>query len=300
MDYHKSVLLNESVEALDIKPDGVYVDMTFGGGGHSKLILSKLGEEGRLYAFDQDENAFQNKIDDKRIFLIHQNFENASDYLTALGVDQVDGVLADLGVSSFQLDNDASGFSYRPNIELDMRMDKFTTISAKDVLNSYSEEALQRIFQLYGEVRNAKTLAQRIVAVRQGKKFQNSDDLNDVLRGIQFGTFEAYAAPVYQSLRMEVNRELLVLEKMLMTIVNLIKIGGRLAVITFHSLEDRTVKNFMKYGEFTDEPTTDLFGKRKEWHWKLISKKPIGPSNQELMNNPRSRSAKLRVMERVR
>ncbi|MFN7421789.1 MAG: 16S rRNA (cytosine(1402)-N(4))-methyltransferase RsmH [Chitinophagales bacterium] len=246
MEYHKSVLLNESVEALNLKSDGVYVDMTYGGGGHSKLILSSLGPKGRLYAFDQDESAFQNKLEDERLILIHQNFEHAFDYLTAIGVEEVDGVLADLGVSSFQLNDDASGFSYRPNIDLDMRMDKSMTTSAKDILNSYSEEALQTIFQRYGEVRNAKTLAQRIVEVRQGKKFHYSDDLNDVLRGIQFGIFETYAAPIYQALRMEVNQELQVLERMLTTIVELIKVGGRLSVITFHSLEERTVMNFMK------------------------------------------------------
>lgn len=299
MEYHKSVLLNESVEALNLKSDGIYVDMTYGGGGHSKLILSRLGPKGRLYAFDQDESAFQNKLEDERLILIHQNFEHAFDYLTAIGVEEVDGVLADLGVSSFQLNDDASGFSYRPQIDLDMRMDKSMKITAKDILNSYSEEALQTIFQRYGEVRNAKTLAQRIVEVRQGKKFHYSDDLNDVLRGIQFGIFETYAAPIYQALRMEVNQELQVLERMLTTIVELIKVGGRLSVITFHSLEDRTVKNFMKYGEFNDEPTTDIFGKKKLWNWKLLNKKPIGPSEEEIKKNSRSRSAKLRVMERV-
>ena len=298
MEYHKSVLLNESVEALNVKPNGVYIDMTYGGGGHSRHLLSQLDPEGKLYAFDQDENAFQNKIDDERLTLIHQNFENAFDYLTALGVEEVDGVLADLGVSSFQLNDDASGFSYRPNVDLDMRMDKSITTSAKDILNSYSEEALQNIFQKYGEVRNAKTLAQKIVEMRLGKKFQYSDDLNEVLRGIQFGIFETYAAPIYQALRMEVNQELQVLERMLSSIVNIIKIGGRLSVITFHSLEDRTVKNFMKYGEFNDEPTTDIFGKRKLWNWKLVNKKPIGPSEEEIKKNSRSRSAKLRVMER--
>ena len=300
MEYHKSVLLNESVEALNVKPNGVYIDMTYGGGGHSRHLLSQLGPEGKLYAFDQDENAFQNKIGDERLTLIHQNFENAFDYLTAIGVEEVDGVLADLGVSSFQLNDDASGFSYRPNVDLDMRMDKSITTSAKDILNSYSEEALQTIFQKYGEVRNAKTLAQKIVEMRLGKKFQYSDDLNEVLRGIQFGIFETYAAPIYQALRMEVNQELQVLERMLSSIVNIIKIGGRLSVITFHSLEDRTVKNFMKYGEFSDEPTTDIFGKRKLWNWKLVNKKPIGPSEEEIKKNSRSRSAKLRVMERER
>lgn len=299
MEYHKSVLLYESIEALHISEDGVYVDITYGGGGHSRLILEKLGSGGRLYAFDQDENAWQNKIEDDRLTLIHQNFEHAADYLFAIGIDQVDGVLADLGVSSFQLNNDASGFSYRPHVDLDMRMNKSIGITAKDILNSYTEDTLQEIFQNYGEVRNAKTLAHKIVESRKSKKFERSDDLNEILRTIQFGTFEAYAAPVYQALRMEVNRELPVLENMMLSIVDRIKVGGRLAIITFHSLEDRMVKNFMKYGECKDEPTTDIYGKRKEWKWKLVNKKPISPNEDEVQANPRSRSAKLRVMERV-
>jgi 16S rRNA (cytosine1402-N4)-methyltransferase len=299
MEYHKSVLLNESIDGLHIRPNGVYVDMTYGGGGHSKLILEKLGPDGRLYAFDQDENALQNRIDDDRLMLIHQNFEHACDYLLAIGIQEVDGVLADLGVSSFQLNNNESGFSYRPEIELDMRMDKSMATSAKDILNSYSEEMLQQIFQRYGEVRNAKTLAQKIVALRQSQKFKKSNDLNEVLRSIQFGTFESYAAPIYQALRMEVNQELPALERMLETSSKHIKVGGRMSIITFHSLEDRAVKNFMKYGEFNDEPTTDIFGKRPIWPWKLCNKKPIGPSEEELKINPRSRSAKLRIMQRV-
>lgn len=298
MEYHKSVLLNESVQALDIKPSGIYIDLTYGGGGHSRAILEKLEVNGKLYGFDQDENAFQNKIDDSRLTLILQNFESADEYLIALGIDEVDGVLADLGVSSFQLNDDDSGFSYRKNIDLDMRMNKSNPISAKDILNTYSEENLQRVFQEYGEVRNSKTLAKRIIEARTIVKFEKSDDLNEIFKGIQFGTFEQYAAPIYQALRMEVNQELQVLEKMLINISKIIKPGGRMAIITFHSLEDRMVKNFMKYGEINDEPTTDIFGKRKEWNWKLITKKPITPSEEELKINPRSRSAKLRIMER--
>lgn len=299
-EYHKSVLLQESIDALNIKPDGIYVDLTFGGGGHSREILAQLGERGRLYAFDQDENAFRNAIDDPRFMLIRQNFESASDYLQAIGVDGVDGVLADLGVSSFQLDDDESGFSYRKEIDLDMRMDKSQTITARDILNTYSEEALQRVFQEYGEVRNAKTLAKRIIDARAEAKFQKSNDLNDVMKGIQFGIFETYAAPIYQALRMEVNREMEVLEKMLFSIINSMNEGGLIAIITFHSLEDRMVKNFMKYGQANDEPETDIFGRRKEWNWKVISKKPIIAGAEEIKKNSRSRSAKLRVMEKMR
>lgn len=300
MEYHKSVLLNESVDALQIIPNGTYVDLTYGGGGHSREILQRLGSEGKLYAFDQDENAFRNRIDDERLVLIRQNFETAYEYLLALGVDVVDGVLADLGVSSFQLNDDDSGFSYRSQIDLDMRMDKSSQHTAKAVLNGYDVVRLQKIFQDYGEVRNARTLAEKIVEERQKKNFEKSDDLNDVLRSIQFGRFEDYAAPIYQALRMEVNRELDVLEKMMSQMVELINPQGRMAIITFHSLEDRMVKNFFKYGEITDEPTTDVFGKRKEWRWKLITKKPITPSEEELKLNPRSRSAKLRVMEKMK
>jgi 16S rRNA (cytosine1402-N4)-methyltransferase len=253
-----------------------------------------------LYAFDQDESAFQNKWDDNRLELIRENFENACDYLLAIGVEEIDGVLADLGVSSFQFNDDASGFSYRSNIDLDMRMDKRMAISAKDILNTYSEEQLQWIFQEYGEVRNSKTLATRIIEKRVHKKFEKSDDLNEILLGIKFGPFESYAAPVYQALRMEVNDELGTLKRMLESISKIVKVGGRISIITFHSLEDRIVKNYMKYGEYEEQPTTDIFGKRKEWHWKVIAKKAIAPSAAEIKQNSRSRSAKLRVMEKLK
>lgn len=298
--YHISVLLNESINSLCLNKDGVYVDLTYGGGGHSKLLLDQLGPKGKLYAFDQDESAFQNKWDDARLELIRENFENASDYLVAIGIEEVDGVLADLGVSSFQFNDDASGFSYRSNIELDMRMDKRMAIAAKDILNTYNEEQLQWIFQEYGEVRNAKTLATRIIEKRAHKKFEKSDDLNEILLAIKFGPFESYAAPVYQALRMEVNDELGTLKRMLESMSKLVKVGGRISIITFHSLEDRIVKNYMKYGEFDEQTTTDIFGKRKEWPWKVIAKKAIAPSAAEIKQNSRSRSAKLRVMEKIK
>lgn len=296
--YHKSVLLDESIEALKLQHEGIYVDLTFGGGGHSKAILNQLGEHGKLYSFDQDEYAIKNKIEDSRCILIRENFENAADYLLAIGVEQVDGVLADLGVSSFQFDHDASGFSFRDGIDLDMRMDKRSMLTAKDILNTYSQDQLQKIFQEYGEVRNSKTLANRIVEFRMISKFEKSNDLNQILDSIKFGHFTSYAAPVYQALRMEVNKEMDVLKNMLQSIIPIIKSGGRLAIITFHSLEDRIVKNFMKYGDFENTPETDdLFGKKKKLNWKLVHKKPIEPQKEEVKRNSRSRSAKLRVIE---
>jgi 16S rRNA (cytosine1402-N4)-methyltransferase len=296
--YHKSVLLDESIEALKLQHEGIYVDLTFGGGGHSKAILSQLGETGKLYCFDQDEYALKNKIEDPRCILIRENFENAADYLMAIGVEQVDGVLADLGVSSFQFDHDASGFSFRDGIDLDMRMDKRSVLTAKDILNNYSQEQLQKIFQEYGEVRNSKTLANRIIAFRMISKFEKSNDLNQILDAIKFGHFTSYAAPVYQALRMEVNKESDVLKNMLQSIVPIIKPQGRLAIITFHSLEDRIVKNFMKYGDFENTPEADdLFGKKKKLDWKIVHKKPIEPQKEEIKRNSRSRSAKLRVIE---
>jgi 16S rRNA (cytosine1402-N4)-methyltransferase len=297
-EYHKSVLLDECIDALHIEADGIYVDLTFGGGGHSKAILSKLGPQGKLFGFDQDSDALRNQWADPRLTVIHSNFANARDYLLAIGVTSVQGVLADLGVSSYQLDHDGSGFSFRDGIDLDMRMNKDDMQTAADILNTYSLEELQRVFQDFGEVRNAKTLAQKIVEDRIVKKFQKSEDLNIILDSIKFGHFTAYAAPVYQALRMEVNRELKVLEDMLTSITEMISPNGRMAIITFHSLEDRMVKNFMKYGECIDEPTKDLFGRTKEWNWKNLTKKPIVPSQEEIKQNPRSRSAKLRIMEK--
>lgn len=296
--YHKSVLLDESIEALQLHDEGIYVDLTFGGGGHSRAILSQLGVDGKLYSFDQDEYALNNKIEDDRCILIRENFENAADYLLAIGIEQVDGVLADLGVSSFQFDHDASGFSFRDGIDLDMRMDQRNVLTAKDILNTYSQDQLQKIFQEYGEVRNSKTLANRIVEFRMISKFEKSNDLNQILDSIKFGHFTSYAAPVYQALRMEVNKEMDVLKNMLQSIVPIIKSGGRLAIITFHSLEDRIVKNFMKYGDFENKPEMDdLFGKKKNLNWKLVNKKPIEPQKEEVKRNSRSRSAKLRVIE---
>lgn len=298
-EYHKSVLLNECITALNIVSGGTYVDLTFGGGGHSREIIKHLGEDGRLFGFDQDADAMKNSWDDSRLKLIQSNFSEAADYLIALGIHEIDGVLADLGVSSFQLDNNASGFSFRSDVDLDMRMDKSGSLTAEHILNTYSRESLQMIFQNYGEVRNAKLLANNIVEARMVRPIRKSDDLNEILMPIKFGVFQNYAAPIYQALRMEVNQELAKLEEMLLTISKLVKVGGRIAVITFHSLEDRIVKNFMKYGECTDEPQKDIFGRTKEWKWKVVTKKPILPTENEIKSNARSRSAKLRIIERI-
>lgn len=297
--YHLSVLLQECLTALQIRPDGTYIDLTFGGGGHSRAILDQLSDSGRLIAFDQDSDAQRNVWDDSRLHFFQANFADAHDYLLASGTMSVDGVLADLGVSSFQLDNDESGFSFRGGIDLDMRMDKNAEYTAANILNSLSVDELQSIFQEYGEVRNARSLATRIVDYRQDRPILKSDDLNEILNQIKFGPFHSYAAPIYQALRMYINKEMKVLQDMLQSISQLIVPGGRMAIITFHSLEDRTVKQFMKYGEFTDEPIKDMFGKTKPWPWKQITKKPIVPSDAEIKQNSRSRSAKLRVIERI-
>jgi 16S rRNA (cytosine1402-N4)-methyltransferase len=296
--YHVSVLLLETIQSLGIKEDGIYVDLTFGGGGHSRAILNALGPKGKLFAFDQDASAQRNAIEDARFQLIQENFANAAAYLQAVGVFSINGMMADLGVSSYQLDEDEKGFSYRQGISLDMRMDQRHGLKASDILNTYSEVELKRIFQDYGEVRNAKTLAKCIVERRQLASFEISDDLNEILHRIRFGDFEKYAAPIYQALRIEVNDEMGTLKQMMRSMSEIIAPEGRMSIITFHSLEDRLVKNFMKNGDFTDTPETDLFGKKKPWDWKLLTKKPIEASSEEISVNSRSRSAKLRVIEK--
>ncbi len=297
-NYHTSVLLHESIDALHIVPNGVYVDFTFGGGGHSRAILERLNADGRLYAFDQDEDAWSNEIEDDRLIIIHQNFRHCKKFLRVEGVTKVNGILADLGVSSFQFDTAEKGFSYRFDAALDMRMDKRSDITAASILNTYSETALKEIFEKYGEVRNAKTLAKTIVDKRQAHRIESVQDFNDMLEPLSFGAMYKYAAPVYQALRIEVNDELNALKDMLTQSAELLDEGGRLAVITFHSLEDRLVKNFMKSGVFEGEVEKDFFGNAPNQVLKVITKKPIEASAEELKNNSRSRSAKLRVAEK--
>ncbi len=298
MNYHTSVLLNESVDGLAIKSDGVYVDATFGGGGHSREIIKHLGTEGRLIGFDQDADAERNAIEDERFTLVRANFRHMKRFLRLQGITQVDGILADLGVSSHQFDEGTRGFSYRFEGPLDMRMNQADTLTAADILNKYAAEPLQKMFSEYGEVRNAKTLANAVVEWRAQSSFKTTADLRALCEQQVKGELHRYMAQVYQSLRMEVNDELGALMDLLKESKELVRPEGRLAVITFHSLEDRLVKNFMKHSSFGDEPVKDFFG-NYEKDWKLITKKPITAGNEETRENTRSQSAKLRVAERI-
>lgn len=296
--YHIPVMLEECMEALAIKPNGVYVDVTFGGGGHSREILARLGDEGRLIAFDQDPDAVGNAIDDPRFTLVQHNFKFLKNNLRLLGVTGVDGVLGDLGVSSHQFDSPDRGFSIRFDADLDMRMDQVADLDAKKVLNTYSEEELHRIFGMYGEIQNAKTLAKVIVLARLGKEIETVAELKDVIRRlVPKGREHKYHAQVFQALRIEVNQELEALQMFLEQTVSVLKQDGRLVVMSYHSLEDRLVKNFMQKGKFKGEVEKDFFGNEIK-PFKVISRKAITASEEELVLNNRSRSAKLRVAER--
>ena len=296
--YHTSVLLHESIEGLSIQPSGVYVDATFGGGGHSKEILKQLNAEGRLLGFDQDEDAQRNSFSDERFTLVQANFRDLKRFLRLHNALPVDGILADLGVSSWQFDTAERGFSYRFDGPLDMRMNKQGEKTAADVLNERSVDDLQKMFSMYGELRNAKTFASAIVEVRAQKEFETIADLLSVCEANRIGEKHKYLAQVFQSLRIEVNDELGALKNLLEQSAEVLKPGGRLAVITFHSLEDRLVKNYMKHGSFADEPVKDFFG-NIERKFKSITKKPIEATDSEQRENSRSRSAKLRVAERI-
>ncbi len=296
--YHISVLLQESIQGLNIQPNGTYVDVTFGGGGHSNAILNALGADGRLIAFDQDADAQKNALDDNRFTLVKANFEDMNRFLRLHEVNSVDGILADLGVSSWQFDTAERGFSFRFDGPLDMRMNQQGQVTAADVLNEKSAEELQLMFSLYGEVRNAKTLAQTIVEARLQRPFVTIADLKVVVNQCRMGEAHKYYAQVFQAIRIEVNNELGTLKKLLEQSAEALKSGGRLAVITFHSLEDRLVKNYMKHGNFEDEPTKDFFG-NFERKFKLITKKPIEAGEKEKRENSRSRSAKLRIAEKI-
>lgn len=297
--YHVPVMLQECIEALAIKPDGVYVDVTFGGGGHSREILKHLGPKGRLIAFDQDPDALNNTIEDERFELVHQNFRFLKNSLRLLRVREVDGILADLGVSSHQFDDVDRGFSIRFDADLDMRMDQVSDLDARRVLNTYSEEELHRIFGMYGEVQNAKSLAKTIVTARLTKEIRTVEELKEVIRKhVPRGKEHKYHAQVFQALRIEVNKELEVLQDFLMQTVPLLKDGGRLVVMSYHSLEDRLVKNFMLKGKFKGDVEKDFYGNEIK-PFKVISRKAITAAAQELEENTRSRSAKLRVAEKV-
>ncbi len=296
--YHNPVLLQECIDGLNIQPLGVYVDVTFGGGGHSRAMLQKMGENAKLYGFDQDEDALENVPDDKRFRLLPFNFRFLKQSLRLERVKDVDGILADLGVSSHQFDTADRGFSFRFDAELDMRMNQTGDITAKDVLNTYSAEKLQDVFGFYGEVRNAKTLAQGIVQARQTKKIDRISELLRIMAPYVKGKENRYLSQVFQALRMDVNDEIGALKDLLVQATDMLKPGGRLLVLTNHSLEDRLVKNWVKNGSFEDEPEKDEYG-RYNCPLKAINKKPIAPSEEEIELNPRSRSAKLRIAEKV-
>lgn len=299
--YHTSVMLHECIDGLRIDPAGTYVDVTFGGGGHSKAILDKLGPEGRLFSFDQDPDAWEQaeKIDDERLTLITANFRYLEKYLRLHRVKQVDGILADFGVSSFQLDAPERGFSIRFDGPLDMRMGPSASMTAAELLNSYSAEELQRILGMYGEVKNARTLAQAIIQARTRKALETTQELKEILNKLapKYREFK-YFAQVFQAIRIEVNQELAVIEEFLAQAPAILKPEGRLVVMSFHSLEDRLVKNFIKAGNVQGKEDKDMFG---VVHRPLESviRKPITATEEELKLNPRSRSAKLRIASKL-
>jgi 16S rRNA (cytosine1402-N4)-methyltransferase len=299
--YHTSVMLHECIDGLRIDPAGTYVDVTFGGGGHSKAILAKLGPEGRLFSFDQDPDAWEQaeKIEDERLTLITANFRYLEKYLRLHRVKQVDGILADFGVSSFQLDAPERGFSIRFDGPLDMRMGPSASMTAAELLNGYSATELQRILGMYGEVKNARTLAQAIIQARTRKPLETTQEFKEILNKLAPKHREfKYFAQVFQAIRIEVNQELAVIEEFLAQAPAVLKPEGRLVVMSFHSLEDRLVKNFIKAGNVEGKEDKDLFG---VVHRPLESviRKPITASEEELKINPRSRSAKLRIASKI-
>lgn len=297
-DYHTPVLLHQTIEALAIRPGGVYVDCTFGGGGHSKEVLKQLGSNGKLIVFDQDEDARKNVPEDKRILFVPQNFRYLQKFLRLHDSLQVDGILADLGVSSHQFDEGSRGFSTRFDAALDMRMDNRLSITAADVLNTYTEQQLHKVFEKYGEVTNSKTLAKTIVAQRETSAFKMIAAFKQSLHSIVKGNPNKYFAQVFQALRITVNDELGALEEMLQQAVQVLKPGGRLVIISFHSIEDRVVKNFFKHGSVEEPEADNVYGIKQESPLRIISKKPVTADRNEIKINARSRSAKLRVAEK--
>jgi len=298
-NYHVPVLLKETIELLDVKTDGIYVDCTFGGGGHSKAILEKLTDKGRLVAFDQDEAARKNLPGDKRLSFIPHNFRHIKRFLQLHGIDEVDGIIADLGVSSHQFDESDRGFSTRFDARLDMRMDQRQLQTALTVLNNYSETQLHKLFEQYGEVTNSKTLARTIVEVRKTIPLLTTNGLKETVGDIVKGNPNKYFAQVFQALRIEVNDEFGALKEMLEQVPQILKKGGRIAVITFHSLEDRIVKVFFKEGTFKVKEENPFVMDTIFNPLKAITKKPIEATEEEIRRNSRSRSAKLRVAEKL-
>lgn len=297
--YHIPVLLEEAIQALSIHPEGVYVDCTFGGGGHSRAILSALGPKGKLYVFDQDDDAKENLPEDDRIVFIPHNFRHIQRFLRLHGAIPVDGILADLGVSSHQFDVPDRGFSTRfDESPLDMRMDQQHPVTAVSLLQNASEQELHKMFEQYGEVTNAKTLAKTIVEQRKLMILKTVGDFKQAVATAVKGNPNKYFAQVFQALRISVNEEMQSLQELLQQLPSLLKAGGRVAIITFHSIEDRLVKNFFKYGSFELTDSDAIYGTRSESPFNILSKKPIVPSEREVKQNSRSRSAKLRVAEK--
>ena len=298
MEYHRPVLLTETVEGLNIQSNGVYVDVTFGGGGHSREILQRLGEDGRLIAFDQDEDALQNTIDDPRFLLIHENFRYLKRFLRFHNIKEVDGILGDFGVSSHQFNVAERGFSTRFEADLDMRMNQNATFSAYDVINKYSEEKLKNVLFQYGELRASAGMARLIVEVRKETPIISSEELKKALsRFLPTHRENKVLAQIYQAIRIEVNQELEALKEFLIQAEEVLKTGGRLSLLSYHSLEDRLVKRFMRNGLFEGEPEKDVFGKAAV-PFKRIGKFVI-PTQEEIKQNNRARSAKLRVAEKL-
>lgn len=298
MEYHNPVLLKEAVDGLNVNPDGVYVDVTFGGGGHSKEILKRLGDKGKLFAFDQDQDALKNTIDDDRFTLINENFRYVKRFLRFYGVKQVDGVLADFGVSSHQFDVAERGFSTRFEADLDMRMNQQNELSAFQVVNKYEEDELKQVLFQYGELRSAPAMARAIVEQRELQPIVTSEELKATLKKfLPQGHENKVLAQIYQAIRIEVNQEIEALKEFLEQTPELLKEGGRLSLISYHSLEDRLVKRFIRNGMFEGEPVRDLYG-----NFEVPLKKVNGlvvPSKEEIKNNSRARSAKLRIAEKI-
>ena len=297
--YHVPVLLMPSVDGLNIRPDGTYVDVTFGGGGHSREILSRLGENGRLLGFDQDEDAERNLVNNPHFTFVRSNFRDLHNFLRYHGIEQIDGLLADLGVSSHHFDDSERGFSFRFEGALDMRMNKRAGITAADVVNNYDEERLANLFYLYGELKNSRKLAAVIVRAREGQRIDTIGRFLEVVKPL-FGREreKKELAKVFQALRIEVNQEMEALKEMLLAATQALRPGGRLVVITYHSLEDRMVKNLMKTGNMEGRAEKDFYG-RMQTPFRLVNSKVITPDDDELQRNPRSRSAKLRIAEKI-
>jgi len=298
-DYHSPVMLRECIEGLNIKPDGIYVDVTFGGGGHSREILKNLNDKGRLLAFDQDADAQDNIPNDDRLTFIDQNFRYLKNNCRLQGAMPVDGILADLGVSSHQFDQPERGFSIRFDADLDMRMDQSTSLTAKDLINTATEEELHKIFGIYGEIKNAKTLARTICTARLNAPIATVSELKQAIaKQIPKGKENKYLAQVFQALRIEVNQELEALREFLEQAVDILKPGGRLVVMSYHSLEDRLVKNFIATGKFRGEVEKDFYGNQIK-PLEAVTRKAITATEEEISRNNRARSAKLRIAEKI-